>query len=89
MPCNRNLCSAMAHGPWPVAAATVQSDKLAAAQEVQNPKSDSAREASRTRCQAHAPAEPADVRTVQKKRTLGTDLPMQSKKRERGATAPG
>jgi hypothetical protein len=43
------------HAPWPVAAAIVQSDKLATAQEAQSPSTDSAREASRTRCKAQEP----------------------------------
>ena len=76
-------------GPWPVAAATVQSDKLATAQEVQNPNSDSAREASRTRCQTHGPAEPTAAQTMQKKKNLGTDFPMQSKERERSRRRQG
>ena len=48
------------HRPWPVVEATVQSDKLATAQEVQNPRTDSAREASRTRCKAQEPQSQQD-----------------------------
>ena len=73
VPCNRNLCS--------VAAATVQRDKLATAQEAQSPNSD--REASRTRGKGTRARSANSCTDHAEKKNLGTDMPMQSKKRER------